>query len=491
MDDAPLIAGRFRAVRPLAEGAPGDEFEAFDLETGERARLLLAAGRTDGFAEEMRRCASLGPPLLGAGVDGDRLWVAWAWLEIPSVFEMFRSYGTQLPAAVARAALAPLAAALLDAHAQGVTHGRLDPRRLLHDAASGRTYALDAGLARFVDAPRSPMWHPAAAAPPEQHDAIAFARIAGFLTRSQRVEEGLPHSSPCDRRFDRWRDAAREPPVDAAEVLADYERLMAERLDPPPPPPPEPPPPPPPPRPPWEALLAPLLDAPRREEAGDTITLTAGPLRIELQPDRIAAHGLTWLGADRRCNPTVAAHVVAAARLLAGAGPVGDAWRPKFWRPPRIRLERLEPWIVRVLRDAGLPHVETWPEDEERAAGPWWLPRRAFAAGTWFFGDLASSRRASVADGVLTLAYAHEAWITSHERGRTTTPYARLPCAALPADPALAVALVRGLLAASPAFDPRPVYVCRFCERAFDGLDFHAHLNACHGCAERHLHVVH
>jgi hypothetical protein len=96
--------------------------------------------------------------------------------------------------------------------------------------------------------------------------------------------------------------------------------------------------------------------------------------------------------------------------------------------------------------------------------------------------------------GVVELRRVEYGWISSHEQGWRATPYATIPVAVLPADPARAARFLHDAEhVAGPMFASdveRGPRRCRFCGKTFAPLEFDSGHDACHGCAVSQLGVV-
>lgn len=159
---------------------------------------------------------------------------------------------------------------------------------------------------------------------------------------------------------------------------------------------------------------------------------------------------------DPELRATIAAGALAAARMLDGARLIGRL--AAGW------------WIEKLL-------------DEATPALP---PHEGFSP--------------LVVDGdTLRVAYARHGWTSAYEVGTVSCPIAELPVAYLPRDRAHAVRFLRAIadLGAALANDCHRRETepgdrtCTYCSGRFPPLEFHAHLGACHGCAESRLGVVH
>jgi hypothetical protein len=228
-------------------------------------------------------------------------------------------------------------------------------------------------------------------------------------------------------------------------------------------------------------------------EDGTLVRLAAGTLAVEIDYDRnrITGGGVVWTlgwGQKRTAAETLARGVVAASRLADGAPRIGarSGGPPTIWR---WLSGARGTWVEDVLQSAGLEPVERWPDARDR---PWSYrsdDRNADPPGQRWVGAAWPRTRVLSSGDTITVARAQDAWVGPHEIGIRTDPYAELAVASLPARPARAVALLRSVLAVSPAVDDRPLHVCRLCGREVAPIQFNGSLDACHSCAESRLGV--
>jgi hypothetical protein len=97
-------------------------------------------------------------------------------------------------------------------------------------------------------------------------------------------------------------------------------------------------------------------------------------------------------------------------------------------------------------------------------------------------------------DDTVRISRGYYGWISSYELGTVDSLIASVPVEYLPRDRALMMRFLREVeaLASILGVSETPSeYVCQFCAQTFPGLHFHAHLGACHGCAESKLGIVH
>ena len=160
-----VIAGRYRLIRELDRGGPGEVYEAENLRTRRWVSLRMVrsgtgAGRAEAlarFEREARVAEQLRHPhvidVLELGDDPERA-VAFIVHELLSggdLEQCLQSVGTLAPQ-VALATLLPVMEGLSAAHARGVVHGDVKPERIfLHSGSWGVTpKVIDFGLAKIA-----------------------------------------------------------------------------------------------------------------------------------------------------------------------------------------------------------------------------------------------------------------------------------------------------------------------------------------------------
>lgn len=161
---APERIGGFRLIRTVGSGAFGDVYEAADDELNRRVALkVLRRSRTDvvddtlarSLLREARALARLSHPnvvgVFGAGVDGDRIWIAMELVRGSTL----RAWALEHPVRDPRDArrrldlLLQAAHGLAAAHRRGILHRDFKPANALV-GDDGRLRVADFGLARWV-----------------------------------------------------------------------------------------------------------------------------------------------------------------------------------------------------------------------------------------------------------------------------------------------------------------------------------------------------
>jgi serine/threonine-protein kinase len=146
-----IIAGRYRPVRRLGQGAMGDVWLADDVELERPVALKLLAPDADHarFEREARAAAALNHPnvtrLFDFGHDEGRPFMALEYLSGGSLEDRLAA-GDRLPDDLTEDVATQLAAGLAHAHAQGLVHRDLKPSNILFDA-EGRPKIADFGIA--------------------------------------------------------------------------------------------------------------------------------------------------------------------------------------------------------------------------------------------------------------------------------------------------------------------------------------------------------
>ena len=510
--------GGWEIQRPVAE-RPWPEARA-ERADGTLARLMVVpAAAAPGAAALAAWRAAMAPAWLdhpafptlrGLGHDAaaGAVWLARAWTPWTTVAAILDGT-TTLPAGRRGAALVALGEALALLHRGGGFHGALAPGRVLLARADGSACeVLDLGLVtlaaglglRVPGAPRPPEDTPGQAG-----DVHAFAGLVeGMLVR------GAPGSWTWKGRLAGWCQriatsaASARPGID--EALDGLRAIL---------PAPEPAEPPPPPLPPPSARDLAIIERVERAREAELAARNAA-LDRQLRP---AVPAVTDVN-----TPFVSPIVVG------GPGLAHDAWPalvktrrpaavmrhdpgagtlvtvPVTWhlghgqRPAaaeaiadaiahaldalhgRLGGRELEP----ELKGAGFAPVDAWP-------GPHSIMRPAEGRprGTsWWYRQ---GTRVVIAAGVTRVQREHQGWVTSHELGTVAGTVVELAAGGAPRGGSARSGLLAAMLTVAGRVDERPTvtFVCRFCRGPFTGLHFHAHLGACHGCSEHHLHIVH
>jgi len=158
-DEEPLFLGRYRAVRPLGNGASGAVWLARDERDGREVAIKVVprAGTAESRARrEAQAMAQLDHPrcvrALACGRDGANVYIALEYVRGRTLREALRN--RELSDAEAVEAAAQVLDGLAHAHARGVVHRDVKPANVVladdGDAISVRL--LDFGLARVEDA---------------------------------------------------------------------------------------------------------------------------------------------------------------------------------------------------------------------------------------------------------------------------------------------------------------------------------------------------
>ena len=155
----PATVGRFEVTAQLGEGAFGVVYRAYDpmldrevaVKVG-KPHMLDTPDRVERFLREAKAAANLRHPhivpLFETGRDGDRYYIASAFIEGKTLETLIDEHGEDKPwdPTVAADLVRKLAEALAYAHSQGIVHRDVKPANVLVDA-NGDPHVLDFGLA--------------------------------------------------------------------------------------------------------------------------------------------------------------------------------------------------------------------------------------------------------------------------------------------------------------------------------------------------------
>jgi eukaryotic-like serine/threonine-protein kinase len=160
VQEAELVAGRYRIVRFVGGGGMGRVYEAFDTELDERVALkVLRAGLSDEALERFRREVKLTRRIQHRNVArmfdiGEHKGEKFLTMELVDGEPLTRQVGTTpLEWPRLKALAEQLCAGLAAAHDAGVVHRDLKPDNVLIEAGSGRAVITDFGIARGGDDP--------------------------------------------------------------------------------------------------------------------------------------------------------------------------------------------------------------------------------------------------------------------------------------------------------------------------------------------------
>ena len=161
---SPVIDGKYRVERLLAEGGMGAVYVASDLRLDRevavkivRPELLPDPAAHDRFAREAQTLARLQHPAIVTVFDFGSLpsGAPYLVMELVRGGDLRRELARDAPlgAARARAILAAVCAALEAAHREGVVHGDLKPENILLPDEGVEAKVLDFGVAEALRAP--------------------------------------------------------------------------------------------------------------------------------------------------------------------------------------------------------------------------------------------------------------------------------------------------------------------------------------------------
>ncbi|HJL15862.1 MAG TPA: protein kinase, partial [Sandaracinaceae bacterium LLY-WYZ-13_1] len=159
-NEAPLLGGRYRLVRPLGKGGMGEVHEGLQVDLERRVAIKLLHPSLVGdpalaarFRREAKTVAQLHHPHIvqvsDFGVDGRRPFMVMEYLEGESLREHLRRHGPLAPER-ALAILGPVLRALAAAHAKGIVHRDVKPENvfLVWDEDHAVPKLLDFGIAK-------------------------------------------------------------------------------------------------------------------------------------------------------------------------------------------------------------------------------------------------------------------------------------------------------------------------------------------------------
>src|SRR5690242_12698987 len=160
LDDAEVVAGRYRIVRWLGAGGMGRVYEALDTELEERIALkVLKSGMSADALERFRREVKLTRRIQHHNVArmfdiGEHKGEKFLTMELVDGQPLTRQIdATPMPWARIHLLATQLVAGLAAAHAAGVVHRDLKPDNVLIERETGRAVITDFGIARSGDDP--------------------------------------------------------------------------------------------------------------------------------------------------------------------------------------------------------------------------------------------------------------------------------------------------------------------------------------------------
>src|ERR1051325_11125734 len=157
LDEAELVAGRYRIVRWLGAGGMGRVYEALDTELDERVALkVLRAGLSDEAIERFRREVKLTRRIQQRNVArmfdiGEHRSDKFLTMELIDGTVLTREVAGALPWPRLRNLATQLCAGLAAAHDAGVIHRDLKPDNVMIERGSDRVVITDFGIARSGD----------------------------------------------------------------------------------------------------------------------------------------------------------------------------------------------------------------------------------------------------------------------------------------------------------------------------------------------------
>jgi eukaryotic-like serine/threonine-protein kinase len=160
VQDAELVAGRYRIVRFVGGGGMGRVYEALDTELEERIALkVLKTGLSDDALERFRREVKLTRRIQHRNVArmfdiGEHKGEKFLTMELVDGEPLTRQIGTTpLPWPRLQALAEQICEGLAAAHAAGVVHRDLKPDNVLIERGTDRAVITDFGIARGGDDP--------------------------------------------------------------------------------------------------------------------------------------------------------------------------------------------------------------------------------------------------------------------------------------------------------------------------------------------------
>ena len=156
----PTNIGRFEVVRCLGSGGFGHVYEAFDPHLERKVALKVPRAATMAkskararFLREPKAAASLRHPnivpVYDSGVDGERYFIAWAYIKGRTLQDVIRNDPPGIRSSVEL--VRRLAEGLHHAHQRGVIHRDVKPSNIMIDE-SGEPLLMDFGLAHLESA---------------------------------------------------------------------------------------------------------------------------------------------------------------------------------------------------------------------------------------------------------------------------------------------------------------------------------------------------
>jgi serine/threonine-protein kinase len=159
VNDAELVAGRYRIARFIGGGGMGRVYEVLDTELDERVALkVLKGGLSEEALERFRREVKLTRRIQHKNVArmfdiGEHKGEKFLSMELVAGDPLTREVGTPMEWSQLKPLAMQLCAGLAAAHAAGVVHRDLKPDNVLIERGTGRAVITDFGIARSGDDP--------------------------------------------------------------------------------------------------------------------------------------------------------------------------------------------------------------------------------------------------------------------------------------------------------------------------------------------------